>query len=106
MRFVGTADGVRSRFGNSQMPYLALRLEAYHGADRILNRHGIVDPMNEVEVNVVGTEPLEALVASFHDVFRVALGTGLAVGQTYIAELVARMYFPRRPCSPRPSSRS
>ena len=84
---MGAADGVRSRFRKSEMPNLALRLEPHHGADRVLDRNGVVDAMNEVEVDGVGPQSLEALLAGFNDVVRMALGAWLAVGQANVAEL-------------------
>src|SRR5258705_13763827 len=87
MDLVGAADGAGSRLRNSEMPNLALRFELHHGANRVLDRHGLVDAMDEVEVDGVGPEPLEALLAGVDDVFRVALGARLAVGQTNVAEL-------------------
>jgi hypothetical protein len=69
------------------MSDLALRLELHHGADGILDRHGVVDAMDEIEVDGIGAEPFEALFAGFDHVVRIAFGAGLAIGQANVAEL-------------------
>jgi hypothetical protein len=43
--------------------------------------------MDEIELDGVGPKPLEAFLAGFDDVIRVALGFKLAVGQANVAEL-------------------
>src|SRR5262249_53676505 len=68
------------RFRDAEMPDLSLGLEPHHGADRILAPHGVVASMDTIEVDGVGAEALEALLAGFDDVIRVALGSGLPVG--------------------------
>jgi hypothetical protein len=87
MDLVGAADGACSRFRNSEMLDLPLRLEPHHCADRVFDRHGVVDAMDEIEVDGVGPEPLEALLAGFDDVIRVALGSRFAVWKANVAEL-------------------
>src|SRR5262249_6610222 len=86
VHLVGAADGVCSRFRDAEMLDLSLGLEPYHGADGILDRHGVVDSMDKIEIDGIGPEALEALLAGFDDVLRVALGSGLAVGQANVAE--------------------
>jgi hypothetical protein len=88
------------------VPNLALSLEPHHGADRILDGYRLVDAMDEIEVDIVGAKPLEALVARFDDVVRIALGSGLAVEQANVAELRCKEYFSRRPLSARPTNSS
>src|SRR6478735_6075901 len=87
MDLVGAADRICSRLGDSEMPDLALGLELYHGADGIFDRHRVVDAMDEIEVDDIGAEPLEALLAGFDHVVRIAFGAGLAIRQTNVAEL-------------------
>jgi hypothetical protein len=43
--------------------------------------------MDEIEVDGVGPEPLEALLAGFDDVIRVALGSRFAVRKANVAGL-------------------
>ena len=74
----------------SEMPrwrILPCCFQLRHGADRVLDRHRLVDAMDVVEVDVIGAEPREALVARLHHVVRMALGARLAVRQADVAEL-------------------
>src|SRR6202022_3199557 len=87
MHLVRAPNGVRSRFRNPEMPDLPLCLQANHRTDRILDRHGFIHPMDEVEIDIVGPETLEALVAGLDHVFRIALGPRLAIRKTNVPEL-------------------
>ena len=61
---VGPADRVRRRLGQAEVADLAGLDELGHGADGLLDRHGRVDPVLVVEVEVVDAEPLERGVAA------------------------------------------
>src|SRR5208282_580501 len=52
---VGAPNRLGSGFRNAQKAYLALAHQSTHRADRVLDRHGRIDPMNVVEVDTFGT---------------------------------------------------
>src|ERR1700730_5247928 len=66
---------------------LAPLLEPHHGADRILDRHRIVDAVDVIKIDVIGAEPPEAFVTGLRHVIGVAFGAGLSVREPYVAEL-------------------
>jgi hypothetical protein len=65
---VGAADRGRPGLGDAEMPDLALLLELRHGADGVLDRHRVVDPVNVIEIDVVGAEALQTAFAGLHDI--------------------------------------
>ncbi len=74
----------------SQMPrclHLAGPHQLGHRADRVLDRHVGVDAVDVIEVDHLGLEPLQALVAAFLEVFGAAVGKARAALQPDIAEL-------------------
>src|SRR5438105_5918699 len=87
MHAMSATDGCCARFRDSEVPDLALRLEPHHRPDRILDRDRLVDAVDVIEINRVGEQPSQAPFTGFDNVFRLAIGGGLAVGQTNVAEL-------------------
>src|SRR5215472_8441177 len=72
----------------SQMPrYLALADKFAHRADRVLDRNGRIHPMDVIEVDDVGLEPPEALLAGFAHTFRPAVREAGIAEQPEIAKL-------------------
>ena len=71
----------------AQVAHLAGLDQFGHGADRVLDRHGLVDAVLEVEIDEVQTEPLQRGVAGAADVIGMAVDAPRAVGQHLLAEL-------------------
>jgi len=65
---VRAPDGRGCRLTEAEIADLALLDQAFHGADRVLDRHRRVDAMLVVEVDHVDAEALEARVAGLDDV--------------------------------------
>jgi len=62
-------DGRRPGLADAEKAYFALADKLAHRADRVLDRNGRIDPMDIIEVDDVGLEPPEALLAGFAHIF-------------------------------------
>jgi hypothetical protein len=88
MHGVRTADRVGAGLGQAEVADLPRADELGHRADGVLDRHGPVDAVLVVEVDVVHAEPLEAGVTGGPDVLRPAVDADPgAVGLALVAEL-------------------
>ena len=85
---VGAADRLRRRLGEPEVADLAGLDQLGHRADGLLDRHGLVDAVLVVEVDVVDAEPLQRGVAGRADVLGAAVDADAgAVGPALVAEL-------------------
>ena len=66
-------DGRRPGLADAEKAYFALADKLAHRADRVLDRNGRIDPMDVIEVDDVGLEPPEPLLAGFAHIFRPAV---------------------------------
>ena len=80
-------DGRRPGLADAEKAHLALADELAHRADRVLDRNGRIDPMDVIEVDDVGLEPPEALLAGFAHIFRPAVREARVAEQPEIAKL-------------------
>src|SRR4029453_5577486 len=81
------ANCLRTSLGQPQSADLPLLDEAGHRADRLLDRHGIIDAMLVVEVNRIDTKSLQARFASLIDVFGAAIDSDASIRSSSLAEL-------------------
>src|SRR5262249_26808946 len=81
------ADGRCPGLADAEKAYLALADKLAHRADRVLDRNGRIDPMDVIEVDDIGLEPPEALLAGFADIFRPAVREARIAEQPEIAKL-------------------
>ena len=77
-------DAFRSGLAQAEIPDLTLFDQPRHGADRVLNRHGRIDPVLVIEVDDINAEALEARLAGLRDIFGAAVD---AVGAARLAGL-------------------
>src|ERR1700747_659236 len=80
-------DGRRSGLADAETAHLALADELAHRADCVLDRNGRIDPMDVIEVDNVGLQPSEALLAGFAHIFRPAGREARVAEQPEIAKL-------------------
>src|SRR5947207_2270418 len=84
----GAADGLGSGLGQSDVQDLSLCHQLAQGADGVLDGGVRVDPMLVIEVDAVGTQPLQGALDSGPDVRRAAVeGSGATAGVRDEAEL-------------------
>jgi hypothetical protein len=84
----GSSDGGRRSFAEPEVLHLAGPHQLGHRADRLLDRHGVVDAVLVVEVDVVDAEPRERRVARRAHVFRCAANAEEGAGsRADVAEL-------------------
>src|SRR4051812_5673411 len=72
MDLVGPADGRRGGLAEAEETDLAGRHKFGHGADRLLDRHGLIHPVLVVQIDVVDAESLQTGVAGRADIVRAA----------------------------------
>src|SRR5262249_29179052 len=80
-------DGRRPGLADAEKTYLALTDKLAHRADRVLDRNGLIDPMDVIEVDAIGLEPPEALLAGFAHIFRPAIREARVADQPEITKL-------------------
>src|SRR5438477_3879033 len=80
-------NGRRPGLADAEKAHLALADELAHRADRVLDRNGGIDPMDVIEIDNVGPEPPEALLAGFVHIFRPAVREARVAEQPEIAKL-------------------
>src|SRR5438045_4766391 len=81
---MSSADALRPGLAQAEMPDLALFDEPRHCADRILDRHRLIDPVLVIEIDDIDPEPLEARIACLRDIGGAAVD---AVGAARLAGL-------------------
>ena len=87
VRRMSPADCLRTGFRNTKKPHLTVAGKITHRADRLLNRHGPVNPVNVIEVNNICPQRLQVALADRFHVFRPAIGRRGALRSPEIAEL-------------------
>src|SRR5262249_16115516 len=80
-------DGRRPGLANAEKAHLALADKLAHRADRVLDRNGRIHPMDVIEIDDVGLEPPEALLAGFAHILRPAVREAGIAEQPEIAKL-------------------
>ena len=83
---MGTANGLGTSLAQAERANFAFPDQLRHGADRILNGHGRIDPVLVVEIDDLDAQALEARLACAQDVFGPAIGD-LAAPPAKVAEL-------------------
>jgi hypothetical protein len=84
---VSPPDRLRARFRDPEKTRFARADEFAHRADRFLDRHRRIDPVNVIEIDDFGLQPSQAALARRLDVFRAAVGGWRSVRPPQIAEL-------------------
>src|SRR5262245_35673368 len=88
VRLVGTAYSIGAGLAEAEVAHLALLNQARHGADRVLDRHIGIDPMDVIKVYDVDAEALEACFAGDRHIVGLAVdAAALPAWPTDIAEL-------------------
>jgi len=70
MHFVSAADGVRGRFGQSEIVNFSCFHEFRHHADGFFNRHRWIDAVLIIQIDSFNAETLQTGVARFANIFR------------------------------------
>src|ERR1700683_1941553 len=80
------ADGLRLRLADPERAHLALFDQFRHGAERLFDRHGGVDPVLVIKIDDIDAEPLQARLARTQYISGASIGD-LAVPAAKVAEL-------------------
>src|SRR5260370_2647717 len=90
---VRAPHGLRRRMRQPEVADLALLGEIGHGADGFFDRHGAVDTMLVVEIDVLDPEALQRRVAGVFHVFRPAVDAHpLPFGSAHVADFSSQSY--------------
>jgi hypothetical protein len=90
---VGAPDRPGTGFRDAEKTHLAFAHQGAHRADRVLDRHRRIDPVDIVEVDEFGAQPAQAALAGEPDIFRPTVGGRPTIGPSEIAELAGNDVF-------------
>src|SRR5260370_36997136 len=81
------ANCFRARLGKAEIADLTLADQICHRANRLLDRHVLVDAMLIIEIDMIHAESAERRFTSGAHVIGSAINSALAIGQDLVAEL-------------------